>query len=329
MEENKFAQEINTQNSFEDEINKRPYKNLKDWFKSLLLGILMGLAIIIPGISGGTIAILFKLYDKMLYAISNILKKFKWAVLFLLPLVLGIIAGFAAGFFAIQKLIDIAMLECVCLFAGLMFGSMPTLKDEIKGSKPTPKNIVLLILGICFPLALAITSIFLGNSTSASSEFTEFPYYLFLLMIPIGFFMGISQTVPGISATAFLMTIGMYYKFINTVHLHYWQQYPQIFGIYAILFVFFLLGIFLTSKLVTYLLNKYHVPTYYTLIGFLIGSLICMFYNSEINALYSKFLSDSSANFPLHISIAIPLFIIGVVSSYMLVVYQRKQNLKK
>ena len=51
--------------------------NGKNWFKSAFTGLLLGLAVILPGISGSTIAILFKLYDKILYAVSNIFKRFK------------------------------------------------------------------------------------------------------------------------------------------------------------------------------------------------------------------------------------------------------------
>ena len=57
----------------------------KSWFKSALLGIFIGLAVIVPGISGSTVAIIFKLYDKLLHAISNLFKKFTICFLFLLP----------------------------------------------------------------------------------------------------------------------------------------------------------------------------------------------------------------------------------------------------
>ncbi|HBS10660.1 MAG TPA: hypothetical protein DEA28_02925, partial [Firmicutes bacterium] len=69
-----------------------PY-NLKSWLKSSLLGFFIGLAVIVPGISGSTISIIFKLYDKLLYSISNIFKKFKLCFLFLLPIIVGGLLG--------------------------------------------------------------------------------------------------------------------------------------------------------------------------------------------------------------------------------------------
>ena len=109
-----------------------------------LLGFLVGLAMIIPGVSGSTIAIIFKYYHKILYAISNLLKKFKLCFLFLLPIVIGAILGFAFGFLTIQKLLNFIPFALVSLFAGLMLGSTPTLRDEVKDVKIGKKQIMFL-----------------------------------------------------------------------------------------------------------------------------------------------------------------------------------------
>ena len=76
--------------------------DLKSWFKSSVLGFFIGLAIIVPGISGSTIAILFKLYNKLIYALGNILKKFASCFLFLLPIIIGGLVGIVLGFFTIK-----------------------------------------------------------------------------------------------------------------------------------------------------------------------------------------------------------------------------------
>ena len=81
--------------------------NKKTWCKSGLLGFIIGLAVIIPGISGSTVAIIFKLYDQFLYAIGNLFKKFKKCVIFLLPIGLGAVLGFGVGFLGVQKLLEI------------------------------------------------------------------------------------------------------------------------------------------------------------------------------------------------------------------------------
>ena len=67
----------------------------KSFLLALLLGVFIGLAVIVPGVSGSTIAIIFGLYTGMLYAIGNILGDFKRCFAFLLPIGLGVVVGFA------------------------------------------------------------------------------------------------------------------------------------------------------------------------------------------------------------------------------------------
>lgn len=67
--------------------------NKKTWCKSALLGFFIGLAVIVPGISGSTVAIIFKLYDQFLYAVGNLFKQFKKCFMFLLPIGIGMVVG--------------------------------------------------------------------------------------------------------------------------------------------------------------------------------------------------------------------------------------------
>jgi putative membrane protein len=117
--------------------------NKKTWSKSALLGFFIGLAVIVPGISGSTVAIIFKLYDQFLYAIGNLFKKFKQCFAFLLPIGIGMVAGVVLGFFTVQQLLDILPFAIVCLFAGLMSGAFPAVKDELKEAKWTAKRTIL------------------------------------------------------------------------------------------------------------------------------------------------------------------------------------------
>ena len=107
------------------------YKNAKDVARGGLLGLFIGLAIIVPGVSGSTVAIIFKLYDKIIYALGNLFKRFAACVKFLLPIVIGAAAGFLLGFFAIQQLMAVAPFTVVGLFAGMMIGAFPAGGGEI------------------------------------------------------------------------------------------------------------------------------------------------------------------------------------------------------
>ena len=124
------------------------YKNLKEVIVSIIVGFFIGLSVIVPGISGSTIAIIMKVYDKFMYATSNIFKKFKESFKFLVPIVIGIIIGFALGFLLVKILLDLFPFVTICLFVGLMVGTFPILFKEIKGEKIHTNKVVLFIIGV-------------------------------------------------------------------------------------------------------------------------------------------------------------------------------------
>lgn len=306
-----------------DEIILDKY-DCKGWFKSLLLGFILGIAVVVPGISGAAIAIIFKLYDKLLYAVGNIFKKFKTCFLYLLPIILGIIVGFMVGFLAVKALLKIIPFSMILLFAGLMIGALPSITNEIKGSKKNGTNLSLLILGILIPLAVTGLTVYL----SRSSVFGEtYPIWLYLVMFPIGMVLGLTQVIPGLSATAFLMMVGYYSAIVDTVDskLAYWKAHPQIFIIYLALALGFLVGYFLTSKVMSGLLKKNRSLTYHAIVGLSIGSIVTMFVSSDM-------FQDVYVNWYYNgidirdLLIGIVLLLVGFAISFGLVLYSRKKD---
>ncbi|MBR2903230.1 MAG: DUF368 domain-containing protein [Clostridia bacterium] len=194
--------------------------NKKSWFKSGLLGIFIGLAVIVPGISGSTVAIIFKLYRQFLYAIGHLFQDFKKCFLFLLPIGLGLVVGFVGGLFGVQKLIDILPFAVVCLFAGLMVGSFPAVKDEVKGVKWTALRIILLCVGILIPVAIGVVSALLGaGNTEVADVFAKVEWWQVLIAVAVGYAMAITQVVPGLSASAILMAIGWYRALMGSISI--------------------------------------------------------------------------------------------------------------
>ena len=300
--------------------------NRKTWCKSALLGFFVGLAVIVPGISGSTVAIIFKLYDQFLYALGNLFKKFKECFTFLLPIGIGVVFGVLLGFFTVQKLLELLPFAIVCLFAGLMSGAFPAVKDEINGAKRTPKNIALFIIGVCIPVGIGCFSAFTGSQTVGESVdvFASVNVFTCLAALIVGAVVGITQIVPGLSASAFLMAIGWFGSLMNSVHLSYWKENPIIFLVYVALGVGFLVGLLGFSKLLTHLFSVARHTTYSLIVGLSLGSIVSMFLNGDIVEVYAKW-SVSGVHI-VDLLLGIALFIIGVVGAYMLVKYQRKKD---
>ena len=296
------------------------YKNGAEVARGGVLGFFIGLAVIVPGVSGSTVAIIFKLYEKLLYALGNIVKKFKKCVRFLLPVAAGLLIGFVLGFLAIQKLIDISPFTVIGLFAGLMLGAFPAVYDEIKGEKKTPPRLLLFLLGLLVPVAIALISVYGTEGAGSLKHLTAGHYILFLLL---GYLVAVTQIVPGLSATALLMAFGYFTPIMQSVHLSYWQEDPAVFAVYACLAVGFLLGLVTFSKLLTTIFAKWRKGAFFLIVGLSLGSIVTMFFNPDVCAVYESWGTQLNV---LDLVLGLVLFVIGVVIAYLFVKYERKKS---
>ena len=296
------------------------YKNGAEVARGGVLGFFIGLAVIVPGVSGSTVAIIFKLYEKLLYALGNIVKKFKKCVRFLLPIAAGLLIGFVLGFLAIQKLIDISPFTVIGLFAGLMLGAFPAVYDEIKGEKKTPPRLLLFLLGLLVPVAIALISVYGTEGAGSLKHLNAGHYILFLLL---GYLVAVTQIVPGLSATALLMAFGYFTPIMQSVHLSYWQEDPAVFAVYACLAVGFLLGLVTFSKLLTTIFAKWRKGAFFLIVGLSLGSIVTMFFNPDVCAVYESWGTQLNV---LDLVLGLVLFVIGVVIAYLFVKYERKKS---
>ncbi len=302
-----------------------PKYNKKSWAKSGVLGFLIGLAIIVPGISGSTVAIIFKLYDQFLYAVGNLFKKFKQCFFFLLPIGLGMVLGVLLGFITVKRLVELLPFAIVCLFAGLMCGAFPAVKDELKGAEHTPKRTALFGVGLLVPVAVGCLSAWLSvNGDMGGDVFQSVEWWQVVLAVVIGYLFGVTQIVPGLSGSALLMAVGWFQSVMASVSLTYWQANPAIFLIYGGLGVGVLLGIFTFSKFLTYIFGKARQTAYHVIVGLSLGSILSMFCNGDMTQTYLSW-AQNGVNV-VDILLGLGLFAVGIVGAYLLVRYQRKKD---
>lgn len=297
------------------------YKNGKEVAKGGLLGFFIGLAVIVPGVSGSTVAIIFKLYHKLLYALGNVLRKFKKCVRFLLPVGIGLVVGFVLGFLAVQRLIDVSPFAVIGLFAGLMLGAFPAVYDEVRAEKKTPPRIGLFLIGLAVPVALSLVSTLAAGGQNALEGLQWYHYLLFLVL---GYVVAVTQVVPGLSATAVLMMAGWFIPLMDSVHLSYWQQNPAVFAVYGCLVAGFAAGLVTFSKLLTKLFARHRGTSFFAIVGLSLGSVVTMFFNPDIYAVYQTWAAEGG--FALDLSLGIVLFFVGAVLSYLFVRYERKKG---
>lgn len=316
-----------------------PKHDLKGWIKAFILGVFIGLAIIVPGISGSTVAIMFGLYAALLYAIGNILGDFKRCVAFLVPIAVGAVIGFAVGFLLVQVLLEKYMFVVICLFVGLMIGASPALLNEIKGEKPNARRAILMGIGVLIPIAIAVISILTDPPSlmadaelGAPQPFESFPPYLFVLYVPLGILIAATQLIPGLSATAIMMAFGQFKPIMDSMHLDYILENPMFIALIGCLLLGAIIGLVLISKMFSKLIEKYRGTTFFFVIGLSFGSIASMFFNPDTAQIYFNWGHGgfSGGEFAIGlVLLALGALASGLIAKYELMNVEKKEQAEK
>lgn len=265
----------------------------------ILKGFVLGIANIIPGISGGTLAITLGIYEKLIMTISHFTKNFKENIKFIL--FLGIGMALAIGVFSnvIGYTLDKYPLATILFFIGVIVGGMPLLLNKVKGKFDSINGIIFLIT---FGIVMLMTFSSAGNKIVSLDGMNILKL---LALCGCGAIAAATMVMPGISGSFVLMLLGYYKPIINTISDL--TKFNNIFNNVIILGVFgigVLIGIVCAAKIIEWLLKKFEIRTYYGIIGFVIASIISIFV-SVLDKSYSA----------LEIIIGILLMFIGMFIS--------------
>lgn len=246
--------------------------------EKILLGIkgfFMGIANIIPGVSGGTLAITLGIYEELIGAISHFFKNLKKNLAFIIPVGIGAVLSLLVGSRVIAYTLDKFPLPTILFFTGLILGGIPLLSKKMKGHAK-PSNIIILLI----TFAIIIGLMFLKTGTEVSFESMNIISYLLLFLV--GMVAAATMIIPGISGSFMLMVMGYYEPIITTINnITKMQDMTQGIAVLLPLGLGILVGIVLMAKLIEYLFKKFEVPTYFGIVGFVLASLIGIFVSTE------------------------------------------------
>jgi putative membrane protein len=280
----------------------------------MIKGGAVGMAVIIPGVSGGTLAVLLNIYDKIIQSISELKSNFKQSFMFLLPIVLGIIAAIAIMYFPISYALKYAPLPTVLLFLGLMAGSCPKIIKDAKSNGFKNRDWLCLILPFIIVIAICFIP-GLGNVNLGE----DMLWYNYLLLLPVGIVASCALVVPGISGSMLLVILGYYTPILGLVSALKTSPLHSLL-VLVIFAVGVVIGFFTIAKLMQFLLTRFTRATYWAIVGFVLGSLPAIlivfdYANSPINA--------------LQISLGILLCILGAIGTYFLTRLSEKKEAEK
>lgn len=279
---------------------------VKEFFKHFGIGAAIGVSVITPGISGGTIAVLFKIYDRIIDAVSNLRREFKKSILFLLPILIGAVCGLAALYFPLSYALDHAPLPTVLLFTGLMIGSFPKMfKDAFKyGIKKLDS------IAIILPVALVVGICFIPGLGDVDLS-VNMPIYGYFLLILVGALASCALVVPGISGSMLLLILGYYDSILNTVSALKTSLGHSIL-VLALFAAGVLIGFFSIAKLMKLFLTRFPRTTYWAIIGFVVGSVAAPFITFGTN------FPDAPPIDSIQIAAGAILCIAGIILAYTL-----------
>ena len=250
--------------------------------KNVVCGILVGIANIIPGVSGGTIIVILGLFDKLMDAISNV---FKLKISFKerlenLWFIMQVLIGAAIGLIAFAKILNYLFvhfeLQTIALFAGLILLSLPMLKKEEMDGKKI--NILFFILGI---LTIGIINYLSPGEEGNIVTYEELisksltPAFIGSLIL-MGAIAGATMIFPGVSGSMVLLVLGWYHMFKGYVAA------VTTFDMKILIPLIFIalgigIGIIFSAKLTSFLLKKYKINTMSFILGLIIMSAIVIF----------------------------------------------------
>lgn len=213
----------------------------------------------VPGVSGGTMAILLGIYDKLIGAISNFLKDIKGNTIFLLKFCAGAGIGIGSLAFVISWLLEKFPLPVSFFFLGAVIGGIPALYQKTKENSLKASSVIYFLVGL--GIVISIGFIPVGNFDIGSGS--GFAHYLMVLVT--GIIIALALVLPGISTSHMLLVLGMYDSMLLAI-TEFNVVYIGILGIST------LIGVFLITKPIEWTMNKYPHQTYCMIIGFVLGS---------------------------------------------------------
>ena len=250
----------------------------------VLVGIAMGVANVIPGVSGGTIAIIFNIYDKLMECITINIKTILKNLDFLIPLGIGVVTGVLGLSKLMEWLFLHYPLQTYFAFIGIIIGSLPLIysKAIVDNKKLTIPSIVAFIATLVLMIFLSFVN---ADKEVGSVVFTTLTPLSFVVLFGSMAAATATMIIPGISGSMLLIVMGMYqtiyFGVINNMNIP--LLIPT--GLGAAV------GLLLGAKLISFLLKKFHQATYMGIMGLLVGSAYQLFYFNKISALNFEVIS--------------------------------------
>ncbi|MCI8857980.1 MAG: DUF368 domain-containing protein [Lachnospiraceae bacterium] len=255
--------------------------------KMILKGVVMGVANIIPGVSGGTMAVSMGVYDKMIHAATHLFSEFKKSMKILIPIVIGMLLGIVVLARIIEYMFAKVPFQTNLLFIGLIIGGLPAIGKKVKGKTIRVGHILafLLFFGLVAGLAL------LGEQEGAAADLS-FNLVNIVKLFGVGIVASATMVIPGVSGSMMLMLMGYYNPVLSEINnfidnlIHF--NMPGILEGCKVLVPFgigVVIGIFAIAKIIEVIFDRFPEYAYWAIIGLIVASPVAILVMNSFGAI--------------------------------------------
>lgn len=251
--------------------------------KKLLQGLVIGIANIIPGVSGGTMMVAMGIYDKLIHSITHLKKEFKESMRFLIPVFLGV----GIAIVVVARILEVCFamfpIQTNLLFCGLIVGSLPFIFKHVKGKSISVGMILSFIVFFGIVIGMAL----MGESEGAAAD-VSFGLVNVIKLFGVGVIAAATMVVPGVSGSMMLMILGYYNTILesinDTISALTAMNIPVIIDNILILAPFgvgVVVGIFLIAKIIEFIFQRAETHAYWAIIGLILASPFAILWKTD------------------------------------------------
>ena len=236
-----------------------------DRVKTITKGFVVGATMLVPGVSGGTTAIILGIYTRLVKAVADLRANFKASLIFLVLFAFGGGLGILIAARPLDHLVKTYTMPTMFFFMGVVLAGIPIMLREAKIKRDFHWSyLIYTAIGIGL---IALMAIFKTDETSATMSAN---LGSILMLFAAGFIAAIALVLPGISFSYFMLLLGLYDEMLLAIKSLYLPFLIPL-GIGLIV------GILTTTKVLERLMDRYPTPTYLIIMGFMLGSLVQVF----------------------------------------------------
>ncbi len=251
--------------------------------KLILQGLAVGVANIIPGVSGGTMMVAMGIYDKLIHCITHLKSELKNSLKLIIPIFVGVGIAIVALSRLFEYLLANHPIPTNFAFCGLIAGSLPFIFKKVEGKKITIGKIIPFLVFFGVVILMAVMGDVAGTAADVSFSFINV-----VKLFGVGIVAAATMVVPGVSGSMMLMLMGYYdvilstiNDFIDAVLAFDMAEILRTVGVLAPFGIGVLAGIFLIAKLIEFIFSKAETHAYFAIIGLIMASPIAILLQTD------------------------------------------------